>query len=37
MIQDLTKDKIKSDYFLLSTSKLYFGKAVITAHNDLCN
>ena len=35
MIQDLNKDKIKSDCFLLSISKPYSGKAVITPHNDL--
>ena len=28
VIQDLNKDKIKSDCFLLSISKLYSGKAV---------
>ena len=35
MIQDLNKDKIKSNCFLLSISKPYSKKAVITAHNDV--
>ena len=37
MIQDLNKDKIISGSVLLSISKSYSGKVVITAHNDLYN
>ena len=37
VIQDLNKDKMKSNCFLLSISKPYSGKAVITAQNDLYN
>ena len=37
VILDINKDKIKSNCFLLSISKPYSGKAVITAHNDLYN
>ena len=37
MTQDFNKDKIKSNSFLLSISKPYSGKAVITAYNDLYN
>ena len=37
MIQDLIEDKIMSKSFLLRISKLYSGKAVITAYNDLHN
>ena len=35
MIQDLSKDEIQSNCFLLSTSKPYSGKAVIAVYNDL--
>ena len=37
VIQDLNKDKIKSNCFLLSTSRPYSGKAVITVYNDSYN